>query len=131
MRQVGNTIVDKVHLTVAAHLEVYCLGNNLGRESVHLGLYGIAVGRRRLDYAQVARTHQRELQCAGDRRGTHGESVDRGLHLAQFLFGRHAELLLLVDDEQAQVLELYRLADQSVGADDDIYLAISQILEDG
>ena len=57
MFEVGYAIVDKVNLTVAAHLEVDGIGYNLGRKSVHLGLYGIAVGRRRLDDTEVARTH--------------------------------------------------------------------------
>src|ERR1041384_2357368 len=41
---------------------------------------------------------------------------------------RHAEVLLLVDDHQAEVLELDGLAEQRVGADHDIDLAVGDAL---
>ncbi len=39
--------------------------------------------------------------------------------------------MLFVDDEQAQLLELDVLAEQPVGADDDIEFAIGHIVEHG
>ena len=41
-----------------------------------------------------------------------------------------AEMLLLVDDHQAEVLELDRLAEQRMGADDDVDLAVGEALLD-
>ena len=44
------------------------------------------------------------------------------------LLVRHAEVLLLVDDHQAEVLELDGLAEQRVGADHDVDLAVGDAL---
>ena len=44
-------------------------------------------------------------------------------HLLQAFFVRHAESLLFVDDEQAQVLKLHVFRKQAVRADDDVDLA--------
>ena len=99
--QLVDAVIDEIDLSVAAHLEVDGIGDDLCREGMYLCLNGIAVGWRRLDDTQVAGAHQRELQGAGNRRSTHGEGIDIGLHLAQFFFCRDAKLLFLVDNQQS------------------------------
>ena len=42
---------------------------------------------------------------------------------------RDAEALLLVDDEQAEILELHRFLQQLVRADDEVDLAGGQVVE--
>ena len=59
--QVADAVVHEVDLSVAAHLEVDGVDDNLGREGVNLGLYGVAVGRRCLDDTHVAGSDEREL----------------------------------------------------------------------
>ena len=81
-RQVVDARIDEIHLSVARHLKIDGVSNNLCAEGVYLRLDGIAVGRRGLDDAQVAGSNQRELQRSGDRRCTHGQRVDVGFHLA-------------------------------------------------
>jgi hypothetical protein len=44
----------------------------------------------------------------------------------EVLLVRHAEALLLVDDHQAEVLELDVLRQEPVGADDDVDLALAR-----
>ena len=63
------------------------------------------------------------LERARDRRGGEGEHVDAGLQLLDLLLVGHAEALLLVDHEQAEVLEVDVVGQQPVGADDDVDLA--------
>src|SRR5690606_14690602 len=46
------------------------------------------------------------------------------LQLLEPLFVLDAEMLLLVDDQQSEVLELHRLAKQRMGADDDVRRSI-------
>ena len=53
-----------------------------------------------------------------------------GAQLLQPLLVRDAEMLLLVDDDQAEILELDRLAEQRVGADDDVDRAVGEALLD-
>ena len=54
------------------------------------------------------------------------EHVDVDLQLLHRLLGLHAEALLLVDDQQAEVLELDAVLQQAVGADDAVDLAAGQ-----
>ena len=61
LRQVAYAVVNEIHLSVAAHLKVYCIGYHFLVKGVQLCAYRIAVGRRSLHYTHVARTHQREL----------------------------------------------------------------------
>ena len=112
--QVVDARIDEVHLSIARHLKIDGISNDFRSHRVYLRLYGVTVGRWCLDDAQVAGTHQRELQgtwygCCRQRQG-----VDIGLHLAQFLFGRDTKLLFLINDEQSQVVELHRFADEFV-----------------
>ena len=65
----------------------------------------LAVGRRGLQQRQVADADEAHLQRARDRRGGQREHVDVELQLLHRLLGLHAEALLLVDHEQAEVLE--------------------------
>ena len=127
--QIGDSVIDKIHLAVAAHFKVYGLGYGLGVEGANLCVYGIAVGRRCLYDAEVAGAHQAELQRARNWGGREGERVHIGAHLAQFFLGADAKLLLLVNDKQAKIVEFYRLSNELVGAYDDVDLALLQFLQ--
>ena len=128
-RQVTDPVVHEEHLSVSAHLELDGIGNHLFVEGMHLGIDGIAVRRRSLYDTHVARPHQRELQRSRYWCGRHGERVHIGLHLAQLLLRRNAELLFLIDDKQSEVLELHRLPNELMRTDNDIYLPLLQVTE--
>ena len=53
-----------------------------------------------------------------------------GAQLLELLFMGHAEMLLLVDDHQAEVLESDVLREQRMGADDDVHAALRKPLLD-
>ena len=125
----SDPVMNEIYLSAARELELDRLADDLLIERVRLGRYGLAVGRRSRDDGQVARAHQRKLQRAGDRRGGQRQRVDFGSQLAQLLLGRHAELLLLVDHEQTEVLELDALAQYLVRADQDVDLAAFDLFE--
>ena len=55
----------------------------------------------------------------------HGQHVGAHPELAQGLLLGHAEALLLVHDDQPQVLRLHVHAEQPVGADEDVELAVA------
>ncbi len=78
------------------------------------------IDRRRGDDRELAHPRERQLQRARDRRGAQGEHVHLGAQLFQPLLVADAEMLLLVDDQKAEVPELDRLAEQRMGADHDI-----------
>ena len=50
--------------------------------------------------------------------------MDLGAQLLQPLLMLDAEMLLLVDDDEAEILEVDALAEHRMGADDDIDLAV-------
>ncbi|OAV68855.1 hypothetical protein Barb6XT_00767 [Bacteroidales bacterium Barb6XT] len=124
-----DVIVDDKYLPVAAHLKVDSFADNVGVEAVHFRLYRIAVGRRRGDVAQIAGTHEGELQGAGNGGCRHRQGVHIGFELAQlFLYG-DAKLLLFVYDEQPKVFELHVLAHDAMRAYQYINLSLAQLLQ--
>ena len=127
--QLADAVVDEEHLSASAHLELDGFSNDFGTELAKLRLDGIAVGGRRLDDAQVPRSHQGELQRSRYRGGCQGEGVDIGFQLTELLFCRDTELLLFVNNKETQVLEMYCLADELMRTDDDIDGAILQVFE--
>ena len=88
------------------------------------------VDRRRGDQREFAHAGQGELERARDRRGRERQHVDLGAQLLQALLVADAEMLLLVDDDEAEILELDGLAEQRMGADDDVDRAVREALLD-
>ena len=56
--------------------------------------------------------------------------MDFGAQLLELFLVRDAEMLLLVDHDQAEILELDRLAEERMGADDDVDGAVGEALFD-
>ena len=81
------------------------------------------IARRRLDHRHVADADQRHVQRPRNRRRRHRQHVDLLAQLLDALLVRHAEPLLFVDDEQAEIAKHDVLRQQSVRADDDVDLA--------
>ncbi|CAE1297587.1 unnamed protein product [Acanthosepion pharaonis] len=71
----------------------------------------------------VRAARHRHLQRARDRRRGQRQHMNVGLSAFNRSFVRHAEPLLLVDDDEAQPLELDILGEQRMGADDDVDIA--------
>jgi len=67
----------------------------------------------------------------GARDGGGGECqhVNRGTEFLQFFFVKHAKTLLLVDDEQAQVVEEHVVAEQAMRTNDDVHLPRGQAVQ--
>ena len=91
------------------------------------GLHRHTVLRRFLERGHVADAGERHVQRARDGRGREREHVDRAAHLLDVLLVCHAEALLLVHDEQAEVFEFHRLLQQLVRADDEVAFAGFQV----
>ena len=88
-------------------------------ESAH----GEPVDRRRRDDGKIAYARHGELQRSRDRRRRERQHMDLGAQVLQPLLVLDAEVLLLVDDDEAEVLEVDALAEHGVRADDDVDLA--------
>ena len=88
-----------------------------------------AIGRRRLDRGHVFHAHQRKIKRARNRRGGKRQHVHELEELFEFLLVQNAEALLLIDDDQAEVLENDVAGNEPVRADDDIDAAFAQQLQ--
>ncbi len=118
--------MDEVDLAVAVQLAQDRLAHQRLVELAHEGLDRQALLGRRVDGAQVAHAGQAHVQGARDRRGGERQHVHLGAQLLDALLVRHAEALLLVDDQQAQVLERHILAQQAMRADHQVDAAVRQ-----
>ena len=124
-------LVDRLHpvvqeegLAAARQLALDRLGHELVVVLAHVGLHRPAALGRRLDHRDVAQAGQRHLERARDRRGRQRQHVHLQPELAQQLLLLHAEALLLVHDQQAQVLRAHVARQQPVRADQDVDLAL-------
>ena len=118
-----------VHLPAALQLAAHGVAQHIPVVLHDEGLHGDAVLRRLFDGGHVADTGQGHIQRARDGCGREREHVDRAAHLLDVLLVRHAEALLLVDDEQAEVLELDVFLQQLMRADHEIALAAAHVRE--
>ena len=118
-------------MPIAAHLEAHRLTDDLWSRLREQGLHRTAVGGGGVEIRQVTCAHQGELERARNGGGTHRERIDIDLKLPELLLGGDTELLLLIDDEEAEVTEGDILARQAVRADDDVDLPLSEVGEDG
>ena len=126
---VFNAVVQVKHLPAALQLAAHGVTQHVPVVLHNEGLHRDAVLRRLLDGRHVADAGQCHVQRARDGRGREREHIDRAAHLLDVLLVRHAEALLLVDDEQAEVLELDILLQQLVRADHKVALAAAHVRE--
>ena len=116
-------VVQEVHLAAAAQLAQHRLADQALGPGGDEGLDRQALLRRGGDHRKVADSFQRHRERARDRRRGQRQHVDLGAQLLQRLLLAHAEAMLLVDDHQAEALELDVARQQLVRADDDVDLA--------
>ena len=122
--EVADARADVEALSAAIALAQQRLAHDQRVEGRDEGAHRQPVDRRRGDQRQLAHAGERQLQRARDRRRGERQHVHVGFQLLQPLLVLDAEMLLLVDDQQAEVAELDALAEQRVGADDDIDAAV-------
>ena len=118
-------------IDLAAALE-FLLDGGLDQLLVPAGDHSLnrhAVLGRSLDHAHVAQADQRHVQRARNRRGRHGQHVHLLAHLLQPFFVAHAEALLFVHDQQAEVGELHVFREQAMRADQDVDFAGFHLLQ--
>ncbi len=95
-------VVDVEDLPAAVELAQDRVADESGGRLGDPGLDRQSVLRRRLDDGQVADPGHRQVERARDRGGGERQDVHLATELLEPLLGRHAEALLLVDDDQAR-----------------------------
>ena len=109
LRKLGYSVAYEINLSVSAHLEIDGIADNFTTKRYQFGMNRITVRWRSAHDTHIPGAHQRELEGSRNRSGTHRECIDIYLELTEFLFGRHTELLLFIDDEQSQVMPFHSL----------------------
>ena len=115
------------HLSAACHLPRDGIPDDVVPVFQHIGLNGIAFQRRILDGADFPDAGQRHVERARNRGGGQGQQVHVRISLLDGLLVFHAETLFLVDDQQAEILELHGFGEHHVGADEHIRPSAAQI----
>ena len=123
-------VVNEVHLPVTIHLAEHGVADQRAIERSHLRGDRPAIDGRRLKRADVTNAQKRQVQRTRDRRGCQGQNVDRLAHRTQTLFVLDTKALLLVDDHQAQACEGDVLAQQPMGANDDVDLPTFDLFDE-
>ena len=109
LRKLGYSVAYEINLSVSAHLEIDGIADDFTTKRYQFGMNRITVRWRSAHDAHIPGAHQRELEGSRNRSGTHRKCIDIHLELTEFLFGRHTELLLFIDDEQSQVMPFHGL----------------------
>ena len=123
--EIGDARHDIEGLAAAIALAQQRLAQDDGIERRHIGAHRQAIDRRRGDQRHLAHAGERQLQRARDRRRGQRQHMHVLAQLLQPLLVLHAEMLLLVDDQEAEIGELDGLAEQRMGADDDVDVAVA------
>ena len=123
-------VVDEEDLPAPAQFAQDRLADQLLGEARHEGLDRQPVNRRGVDDREVADAHHGHVEGARDGGGGQGHDVHHGPEGLQPLLVLDPEALLLVDDQQAEILEGHILLQQAVGADDDVDVSLFEPLQD-
>ena len=123
-----DAVVQEINLTLALELALDGVADDALVVTADDRLDREAIERRRLDRRHVFHADERQIKRARDRRGGKREHVDELEELLEFLLVQHAEALLLVDHDQAEILENDVAGNEPVRADDDIDAAVAQLL---
>ena len=124
-----HVVVQEVDLAAALELAQHRLADRARALGADEGLDRQAPLRRGRDHRQVAQALERHAERARDRRRGQRQHVDLGAQRLHLLLVAHAEAVLLVDDEQAEALELDVGREQLVRADDDVDRAVGEPFE--
>ena len=125
-----DAVVHQVDLAAARQLGPDGPRDQLAVEPDDVGLDRQAILRRRLDDRHVADAGKRHVQRAGDRRCRERQHVNPAAQLPDALLVRHAEPLLLVDDQQAEVAEPDILRQQPVRPHHEVHPAGGELSND-
>ena len=94
-----------------------------------IGLDRTPVHRRLLKQAHIPDPHQTHMQGPGNGSRRERQHIHRLPKLLDLLFMPHAEALLLIDHQEAEVMKCHVLGQQPVGPDHDVHGPFRQALQ--
>ncbi len=123
-------VVDPEHLAFAEELSADRAQRETLVVAADVGEHRLPILGRRVDRGHLPDAGERHLERPRDRRGRHRQDVDVRAEPLQALLVRHAEPLLLVDDQQPEIPERDVGAEQAVRADHHVHAARGDVGDD-
>ena len=120
---VVHPVVQVVHLPAPGKLFLHGFGKDNVVVFQHKSLHRLPLDGRLLDGGKIPDAAHGHVQGAGDGGSRQGEHIHPDEVLLQLFLVLHAKALFLVDDDKTEVVELYVLGQQPVGAHHDIHAA--------
>ena len=105
----ANAVVQEIDLPLAIEFAKNRLAHDVIAVLGDDGLDGQALDRRGLDDAQVLRAGKAHVERTRNRRGGHGEHVDKLAQMFEALFLLHAKTLFFVKDDEAEIAKAHVL----------------------
>ena len=124
-------IVQKIDLSTAFELAQHGFPDHAMALGADKGLDREATLWCGRNHTQITQAFECHAQCARDRCGGQCQYVDIRSHGLHGLLVAHAETMFLVNDEQAQIVELRALTEQLVGSYNDVYRSVGQPFQSG
>ena len=124
-----NAVVDIVHLSAPFQFPLNRLHQYRLAVLHDISLHRIAILRRLGDDGHIPYAAHCHIQCAGNGRCRQGQHIHAGKHVLEFFLVCHAEPLFLVHDRQPQRTEFHVFLHNTVGADNDIRFAASDLFQ--
>ena len=126
--QIGNTWTNIETLSATEMLTQEGFADHQRVKGRNECTHSHAIQRRRGDQGEIPHTGHGQLQRSRYRCGCQREDMHVRLQFLQPLLVLDAKMLFLIDDQQPQIRKMDGLAQQRMGADDDIDLAVGNLL---
>ena len=127
---VFHVIIEVVNLAAAQYLTQDRLADHQRVIFADEGFDRQTAGGRSGNDRQIAHTAHRHIQRTRNRRGGQGQDIDVGAHRLDALFMAHAEAVLFINNQQAEIAQLNVRLQQFMGADKNIDFPFRDLLED-
>jgi hypothetical protein len=124
------SVSDVIGLATSGELAEESFADDFVAVGANRGADGQAAGGWVVDERHGPDVHESDAEGAGDRGRAHGEHVNVDAQFLEGFFVFDAEFLFFVNDEEAELFEAELLAEEGVGADDDLDGAVFESLFD-
>ena len=122
-------VVHEEHLTLPGQLTFHDLPQRAAVPVDDGRGHGLALGGRGFQHGKLAYAGHGKLKRAGNGRGRKSKSIHVFAQFLQLFLVTHAETLLLVENEQAEIGQLHVLGKQTVRTYENIYLPPGRSLQ--
>ena len=125
-----NPVVQKINLPAACEFAIDGVADDALVVATDDSLDRLAIRRRGFDHGHVPRTHEREVERSRNRSRRKRKHIDEAEFFLKRILVLHAEALLLIDNDEAKILENDILRNDAVRSDYDIHTSFTERLDD-